>query len=216
MWLVLFDPKAAPVLFFGGALLGALGEPLLPGDRRRGGPAPGPDRGPADGELDGHGRAAPWPCSSACSSAGGWPTSFGDVARDRRSRASSGSWPRSSRPGSGARCSPTTCPRRRCATSSGASFASSPTVSRRLVRTPRALGPITSITLDQVGQGIVLVLSLFVFRDRFEEGVGSFSNLIGAGGLGVLLGILTVGQARGAVPEGADRRARVLRRRRSS
>lgn len=65
---------------------------------------------------------------------------------------------------------------------------------RRLVRTPRALGPITSITLDQFGQGIVLVLSLFVFRDRFQEGVGSFSNLIGAGGVGVLLGILTVGK----------------------
>jgi MFS family permease len=62
-----------------------------------------------------------------------------------------------------------------------------------LVRTPRALGPIVSITLDQMGQGIVLVLSLFVFRDRFEQGVASFSNLIGAGGLGVLLGILTVG-----------------------
>jgi predicted MFS family arabinose efflux permease len=65
---------------------------------------------------------------------------------------------------------------------------------RRLARTPRALGPITSITLDQMGQGVVLVLSLFVFRDRFEEGVGSFSNLIGAGGVGVLLGILTVGK----------------------
>jgi predicted MFS family arabinose efflux permease len=64
----------------------------------------------------------------------------------------------------------------------------------RLVRTPRALGPITTITLDQVGQGIVLVLSLFVFRDRFEAGVGSFANLIGAGGVGVLLGILTVGK----------------------
>lgn len=65
---------------------------------------------------------------------------------------------------------------------------------RRLARTPRALGPITSITLDQMGQGIVLVLSLFVFRDRFEEGIGSFSNLVGAGGVGVLLGILTVGK----------------------
>jgi MFS family permease len=64
----------------------------------------------------------------------------------------------------------------------------------RLVRTPRALGPITSITLDQVGQGIVLVLSLYVFRHRFKDGVGSFANLIGAGGLGVLLGILTVGK----------------------
>jgi MFS family permease len=70
-----------------------------------------------------------------------------------------------------------------------------------LARTPRALGPITSITLDQVGQGIVLVLSLFVFRDRFEEGVGSFSNLIGAGGLGVLLGILTVGKLEERYPK---------------
>ncbi len=63
----------------------------------------------------------------------------------------------------------------------------------RLAHTPRALGPITSISLNQMGQGIVLVLSLFVFRDRFEQDVGSFSNLIGAGGMGVLLGILTVG-----------------------
>jgi MFS family permease len=64
----------------------------------------------------------------------------------------------------------------------------------RLARTPRALGPITSITIDQMGQGIVLVLSLYVFRDLFEQDVGSFSNLIGAGGVGVLLGILTVGK----------------------
>jgi hypothetical protein len=62
-----------------------------------------------------------------------------------------------------------------------------------LVHAPRAIGPITSITLDQLGQGIVLVLSLVVFRERFRQGVGSFSNLIGAGGVGVLLGILTVG-----------------------
>lgn len=65
---------------------------------------------------------------------------------------------------------------------------------RRLARTPRALGPIASITIDQMGQGIVLVLSLMVFRERFREGVGSFSNLIGAGGVGVFLGILTVGK----------------------
>jgi MFS family permease len=65
---------------------------------------------------------------------------------------------------------------------------------RHLAKSPRALGPITSITLDQMGQGIVLVLSLVVFRERFKQGVGSFSNLIGAGGVGVLLGILTVGK----------------------
>ena len=64
----------------------------------------------------------------------------------------------------------------------------------RLVGTPRALGPITSITLDQIGEGVVLVLSLVVFRHRFKEGIGSFSNLVGAGGVGVLLGILTVGK----------------------
>jgi hypothetical protein len=52
-----------------------------------------------------------------------------------------------------------------------------------------------------VGLGMVLVLSLFVFRDRFEEGVGSFSNLIGAGGLGVLLGILTVGKLEERLPK---------------
>jgi MFS family permease len=64
---------------------------------------------------------------------------------------------------------------------------------RPLARTPRAIGPITSITLDQIGQGVILTLSLVVFRDRFREGVGSFSNLIGAGGVGVFVGILTVG-----------------------
>jgi predicted MFS family arabinose efflux permease len=65
---------------------------------------------------------------------------------------------------------------------------------RRLLRSRRAVGPITSIALDQVGQGIVLTLSLVVFRQTFGEGVASFSNLIGAGGIGVLVGILTVGE----------------------
>jgi predicted MFS family arabinose efflux permease len=64
---------------------------------------------------------------------------------------------------------------------------------KHLLATPRAIGPITSIVLDQLGQGILVTLSLVVFRDRFGEGVASFSNLVGAGGIGVLLGILTVG-----------------------
>ena len=80
---------------------------------------------------------------------------------------------------------------------------------RTLLRSPRAIGPITSITLDQIGQGMVLTISLVVFRHTFGEGVASFSNLIGAGGVGVLLGILTVGQARGALREAEDRRRRV-------
>jgi len=64
---------------------------------------------------------------------------------------------------------------------------------RKLVQTPRAVGPIASITLDQMGQGVVLTLSLVVFRTQFGGGIGSFSNLIGAGGIGVFLGILTIG-----------------------
>ena len=64
----------------------------------------------------------------------------------------------------------------------------------RLVHTPRALWPIASISLDQFIQGFILVLSLFVFRERWKEGVGSYSWLIGAGGLGVFIGIATVGR----------------------
>jgi MFS family permease len=62
------------------------------------------------------------------------------------------------------------------------------------VRTPRAIGPIASISVDQMGQGLVLVLALVVFKERFNEGVGSFSWLIGAGGVGVFIGLATVGQ----------------------
>jgi predicted MFS family arabinose efflux permease len=64
---------------------------------------------------------------------------------------------------------------------------------RTLVRTPRALGPITSISIDSMGQGVILTVAAVVFREQFREGVGSYSNLIGAGGVGVLLGIVTVG-----------------------
>lgn len=65
---------------------------------------------------------------------------------------------------------------------------------RCIAGTPRALGPITSISVDQMGQGLILVLALVVFRQRFGQGVGSFSWLIGAGGVGVFLGLLTVGR----------------------
>jgi predicted MFS family arabinose efflux permease len=64
---------------------------------------------------------------------------------------------------------------------------------RTLVRTPRAIGPITSISMDSLGQGIILTVAAVVFREQFKEGVGSYSNLIGAGGVGVLVGIVTVG-----------------------
>ncbi|MDP9340935.1 MAG: MFS transporter [Actinomycetota bacterium] len=64
---------------------------------------------------------------------------------------------------------------------------------RRLWNTPRALGPITSYTVDQFLQGLILVISFVVFRDRFREGVGSFSFLIGASAVGGFAGMATVG-----------------------
>jgi MFS family permease len=72
---------------------------------------------------------------------------------------------------------------------------------RRLAGTPRAIGPITSITVDQIGQGIILTLSLVVFREEFGRGVSSFSNVIGAGGVGVILGIMSVGKLEDRMPK---------------
>jgi MFS family permease len=72
---------------------------------------------------------------------------------------------------------------------------------RILLRTPRALLPIASITLDQFVQGIILLISVVVFRDRFEQGVGSFSWLVAAGGAGTLLGLATVGPLEPRVPK---------------
>ena len=64
---------------------------------------------------------------------------------------------------------------------------------RRLLRTPRALAPISSVTWNQLLNGLMLVISLVVFRMRFRGSVGSFSNLVAAGGVGILLGLATVG-----------------------
>jgi MFS family permease len=64
---------------------------------------------------------------------------------------------------------------------------------RTMGRTPYAAGPIASMTVDQIGQGVMLTLALVVFRDTLGQGVASFSNVIGAGGVGVLIGIATAG-----------------------
>jgi predicted MFS family arabinose efflux permease len=64
---------------------------------------------------------------------------------------------------------------------------------RVLARTPRALGPISSYAFDQFLQGLVLVMSFVVFKERFQEGVGSYSQLIAAGAVGGFLGLGTVG-----------------------
>jgi predicted MFS family arabinose efflux permease len=64
---------------------------------------------------------------------------------------------------------------------------------RVLGRTPRALAPIASYAYDQFLQGLILVMSFVVFKERFQEGAGSYSQLIAAGAVGGFLGLGTVG-----------------------
>jgi MFS family permease len=72
---------------------------------------------------------------------------------------------------------------------------------RRLAATPMALGSVVSVSFDQFLIGLVTVLSLVVFKERFKEGVGSYGNIIAAGGMGVLAGTLTVGWFEPRVPK---------------
>jgi MFS family permease len=64
---------------------------------------------------------------------------------------------------------------------------------RRLAATPPALGSVATIAVDQFLIGFVAVLSVVVFKEQFKEGLGSYGNLIAAGGLGVALGTATAG-----------------------
>jgi len=64
---------------------------------------------------------------------------------------------------------------------------------RRLASTPAALGSITSIALDQFLFGLITVLSVVVFKEEFRQGVASYGRIVGAGGVGVIVGIATVG-----------------------
>ena len=73
---------------------------------------------------------------------------------------------------------------------------------RRLSHSASALAPIASISWDQFLQGTVFVLSLVVFRERFREGVGSYSWMLAAGAAGLLLGIATVGILEDHMPKG--------------
>src|SRR3954469_16583630 len=70
-----------------------------------------------------------------------------------------------------------------------------------MFRTPHAIGPIASITVDQIGQGVMLTLALVVFREQLVERVASFSNVIGAGGVGVLIVIGTAGLLEERLPK---------------
>jgi MFS family permease len=64
---------------------------------------------------------------------------------------------------------------------------------RRLLATPAALGAILSMSVDQFLIGVVTVLSVVVFKHEFHGGVASYGRILGAGGVGVLVGTLTVG-----------------------
>lgn len=72
---------------------------------------------------------------------------------------------------------------------------------RRLGATPAALGSIVSISLDQLLVGLMTVLSVVIFRDRFDQGVASYGRIIAAGGAGVILGTLTVGWFEDRLPK---------------
>jgi MFS family permease len=70
---------------------------------------------------------------------------------------------------------------------------------RRLLHAPRALAPISSVTWNGFLNGLMLVVSLVVLKDRFRGSVASFSNLVAAGGVGLLLGLATVNLLEGHV-----------------
>jgi MFS family permease len=72
---------------------------------------------------------------------------------------------------------------------------------RRLAATPAALGSIVSVSLDQFLVGFVTVVSLVVFKEQFREGVGSYGNILAAGGVGVLTGTLSVGWLEQRLPK---------------
>lgn len=64
---------------------------------------------------------------------------------------------------------------------------------RRLGATPPAVGGVATMTLDQLLFGVVTALSIVVFKREFSGGIASYGRIIGAGGLGVLIGTVTVG-----------------------
>lgn len=72
---------------------------------------------------------------------------------------------------------------------------------RRLAATPAAIGGVVTMTIDQFLFGLVTVLSVVVFKDQFQAGVASYGRIIAAGGVGLIVGILTVGSFEPRVPK---------------
>jgi MFS family permease len=64
---------------------------------------------------------------------------------------------------------------------------------RRLFATPPALAAVSSVFYDQMLINTVAVLSIVVFKDQFKQGIASYSNIVVAAGIGVAVGMVTVG-----------------------
>jgi MFS family permease len=64
---------------------------------------------------------------------------------------------------------------------------------RRLFATPPALAAVTSVFYDQMLINTVAVLSIVIFKQEFKQGIASYSNIVVAAGLGVAVGMVTVG-----------------------
>lgn len=71
---------------------------------------------------------------------------------------------------------------------------------RRIGRTPAALAPVLTVAAGQFLQVMVIATVLVVIKESLGGGLVSFSGLVGAGGVGVLLGFLTAGALRALMP----------------
>ncbi len=71
---------------------------------------------------------------------------------------------------------------------------------RRIGRTPAALAPVLTVAAGQFLQVMVIATVLVVIKENLGGGLVSFSGLVGAGGVGVLLGFLTAGALRSLMP----------------
>lgn len=71
---------------------------------------------------------------------------------------------------------------------------------QRIGRTPAALAPVLTVAAGQFLQVVVIATVLVVIKESLGGGLVSFSGLVGAGGVGVLLGFLTAGALRALMP----------------
>ena len=71
---------------------------------------------------------------------------------------------------------------------------------RRIGRTPAALAPVLTVAAGQFLQVMVIATVLVVIKESLGGGLVSFSGLVAAGGVGVLLGFLTAGALRTLMP----------------